>query len=60
MLPYSPKTFRQTVFKQLLLTHNGEDESVGEVLKQRQLHYISAELQETSGLRETDKDVSAN
>lgn len=45
---------------QLLLTHNREDESVGEMLKQREFHYISAELQETSSLRETDENVNAN
>lgn len=44
----------------MLLTDNREDERVGEVLIQRKLHYIPAELQQASGLRQTDENVNAN
>lgn len=41
----------------LSLTNDGEDEGVGEVLIQRQLHHVPAELQQSSGLGETDENV---
>lgn len=40
-----------------LLTDNREDEGVGEVLIQREFHYVSAQLQQTSGLRQADENV---
>lgn len=40
------------------LTYDGEDERVGEVLVQRQLHHVPAELQESSGLGQTDENVN--
>lgn len=40
------------------LTHDGEDERVGEVLVQRQLHHVPAELQEPSGLGQADENVN--
>lgn len=43
----------------LKLTDDGEDESVGEVLVQRQLYHVPAELQEPSGLRQTDENVNS-
>lgn len=43
----------------MLLTDDREDEGVGEVLIQRELHHISAELQEASGLRQADENVRA-
>lgn len=43
----------------LKLTDDGEDERVGEVLVQRQLHHVPAKLQETSGLGQTDENVNS-
>lgn len=40
------------------LTNDGEDERVGEVLVQGQLHHIPAELQESGGLGQTDENVN--
>lgn len=39
------------------LTNDGEDERVGEVLVQRQLHHVPAELQQPRGLGQADKNV---
>lgn len=52
------KCFKTTCLR-LKLTDDGEDESVGEVLVQRQLHHVPAELQEPSGLRQTDENVNS-
>lgn len=43
-----------------LLTDHREDERVGEVLIQREFDHVSAQLQETSGLRQADEDVNAH
>lgn len=41
------------------LTDDGEDERVGEVLVERQLHHVPAELQEPSGLGQADENVNS-
>lgn len=47
-------------WSKLVLTDNREDESVGEVLIQREFHHVSPKLQEASGLRQTDENVDVN
>lgn len=57
---YSDVCKRQSILEQLVLTDNREDESVGEVLIQREFHYVSPKLQEASGLRQADENVDVN
>lgn len=40
-------------------TYDGEDESVGEVSVERQLHHVPPQLQQLHGLSQTHEDVAA-
>lgn len=43
-----------------LPTQDGEDERVGEVLVQGQLHHVPAQLQQASGLGQADENVDTS
>lgn len=43
----------------LLLTNDGEDERVGEVLVKRELYHVPAKFQESGGLGQTDENVNS-